>query len=173
MVSFPELPSTRSAPIAIARREIAAEVKSLSPSKPVGTGEEGFEPFERDLESPWIDFGSAHFFPEAWSVPRSEIAGTGARWIERHAAASKPIVLGEFALRNDGMFDLAERRAIYRGWFACAARSGLAGSAPWLFANDARRDDWDRHTFYFRDGTRPEDPQNRYADLLIEAARAR
>jgi len=76
-------------------------------------------------------------------------------------------------LRNDGAFALAERRAMYRGWFTCAARSGLAGAAPWLFSYDGRPNEWDRHTFYFRDGSAAADPGNRYADIVIEAARQR
>jgi mannan endo-1,4-beta-mannosidase len=51
-------------------------------------------------------------------------------------------------------------------------RQGVGGGALWMFANDSRPDSWDAHTFYFRDGTVPEDPANRYADLVIEAAAA-
>jgi len=157
--------------------EIGAQVKSLSPATLVGTGEEGFEPFQRNVESAAVDFGSVHFFPESWNLPPGEIASSGARWIEEHAAltrgSNKPLIFGEFALRNDGAFALAERRAMYRGWFTCAARSGLAGAAPWLFSYDGRPNEWDRHTFYFRDGSAPADPRNRYADIVIEAARQR
>jgi mannan endo-1,4-beta-mannosidase len=39
-----------------------------------------------------------------------------------------------------------------------------------MFAPDSRPDEWDAFTFYYRDGSRPSDPRNRYADLLIEAA---
>jgi len=43
--------------------------------------------------------------------------------------------------------------------------------ARWgVFANDARPDEWDDYTFYYRDGTVPADPRNRYADLVVEAA---
>lgn len=76
-------------------------------------------------------------------------------------------------MRNDGAFTLGERRAMYRGWFTCAARSGLAGAAPWLFSYDARPDEWDRHTFYFRDRSVPQDPANRYADTVLNAAGGR
>ena len=74
------------------------------------------------------------------------------------------------ALRNDGIFSLEERRAMIRGWLRCARQIGLAGAGLWMFAYDARPDAWDRHTFYFRDGTEPSDPLNRYADLVAEAA---
>lgn len=158
--------------------EIGAHLKSLSPGKLIGTGEEGFESgeghFRKNLESPFIDFGSAHYFPETWNVASEHIASGGARWIHEHARTArqlgKALFLGEFALRNNGAFALPERRAMYRGWLACARKTGLAGIAPWVFANDARPDRWDRHTFYFRDGTDPADPRNRYADLILEAA---
>jgi mannan endo-1,4-beta-mannosidase len=155
--------------------ELAGHVKSLSRGKLVGTGEEGFEPsFRKNLQSPHIDFGSVHFFPESWGIPPAAVASAGAHWLYEHArwskAIGKPLLLGEFGLRNRGSFGLAERRALYAGWLSCARRTGIAASAPWLFAYDARPESWDRHTFYFRDGTRPEDPRNQYPDLIIEAA---
>ncbi len=156
--------------------EVGAVVKSRSNGKWVGTGEEGFDPsFQKNLQSPWVDFGSIHFFPESWNVHREDVALAGARWLEEHAQLArqlgKPLVFGEFGLKNDGAFSLAERRAIYRGWLACSHRSGLAGTAPWMFAYDSRPDEWDSHTFYFREGTAPDDPRNRYADIILRAAR--
>lgn len=177
--------------------EMAAHVKSLSTGKWVGTGEEGFESsfdgydaafwrdagsqlfnhaghFRKNLQSQSIDFGSIHFFPETWGVSSDHAASAGARWLREHATIArglgKPLILGEFGLRNQGAFTLGERRAMYRGWLSCARKAGLAGAAPWLFAYDARPDHWDMHTFYFRDGTAPRDPQNRYADLILEAS---
>ena len=180
--------------------EIGAQLKSLSPGKLIGTGAEGFESsyagydetfwrhagpslfqgtdhFRKNLESSYVDFGSIHYFPETWNIAFHQVALAGARWIYEHANQArqlgKPLVLGEFGLRNSGSFGLAERRAMYRGWLRCARKTGLAGVAPWVLANDARRDDWDMHTFYFRDGTDPRDPRNRYADLVSEAATRR
>lgn len=177
--------------------ELGAHVKSLSTGKLVGTGEEGFESsydgydsafwrdtghqlfqraghFRKNLQSEYIQLGSIHFFPETWGVSSEHIASAGARWLFEHAALArqlgKPLLLGEFGLRNHGTFALPERRAMYRGWLSCARKTGLAGVAPWVFAYDARPDQWDMHTFYFRDGTEPGDPQNRYADLILEAA---
>jgi len=40
-----------------------------------------------------------------------------------------------------------------------------------MFAYDSRPDEWDFHTFYFRDGTAPDDPRNRYADIILKAPR--
>jgi mannan endo-1,4-beta-mannosidase len=179
--------------------EMAAHVKALAPGHLVGTGEEGFEPappageeafwrdaapswffaegasFRLNTASPHVDFAGAHLFPESWAWSRDRVAAAGARWIAFHAAAAreagKPFLLGEFALRNAGAFSLEERRAIYRGWFACARAAGAGGAAPWMFAYDARPDEWDLHTFYFRDATFPGDAVNRYADLVIAAAR--
>ncbi len=151
-------------------------VKSLAPAARVGAGEEGFSTeHAASVASPAIDVVSAHLLPESWGWEVRTIAAEGARWIreraEAAAAAGKVMVLGEFGLRNSGAFTLEERRAIYRGWLACARASGVAVAAPWLFAYDARAEDWDMHTFYFRDGTEPADPVNRHADLLVEAAR--
>ncbi|HYH99168.1 glycoside hydrolase 5 family protein [Hyalangium sp.] len=178
--------------------ELAAVVKAQAPGHLVGTGEEGFDvsregydeafwsgvppaslfeastSFRRNTASPLIDFGSAHFYPERWGIPSEATARSGARWISEHAALAsqlgKPLFLGEFGLRNEGHFPLDERRALYRGWLRCAWRAGVGGIAPWMFAPDSRPEAWDDFTFYFRDGTAPEDPSNRYADLLIEAA---
>ena len=156
--------------------EVGAAVKSMSTGKWVGTGEEGFDPsFRKNLQSPSVDFGSIHFFPESWNVHREDVALAGARWLEEHARLArqlgKPLVFGEFGLKNHGAFSLPERQAIYRGWLACSSRSGLAGAAPWMFAYDSRPDEWDFHTFYFRDGTAPDDPRNRYADIILKAPR--
>jgi mannan endo-1,4-beta-mannosidase len=178
--------------------ELAAVVKAQAPGHLVGTGEEGFDTsfqgydeaywrgasgtslfeaatsFRQNTASPLIDFGSVHFYPEHWGIPTSDTARSGARWITEHAALAgqlgKPLFLGEFGLRNLGPFPLEERRALYRGWLRCAWRAGVGGMAPWMFSYDARPDAWDDFTFYFRDGTAPEDPRNRYADLVIEAA---
>jgi mannan endo-1,4-beta-mannosidase len=178
--------------------ELSEVVKAQAPGHLVGTGEEGFDishegydaafwsavpaaslfdastSFQRNTAAPLVDFGSVHFYPELWGIPREATARSGARWISDHAALAqqlgKPLFLGEFGLRNEGGFELEERRAIYRGWLRCAWRSGVGGLAPWMFAPDSRPDSWDDFTFYFRDGTAPEDPRNRYADLIIEAA---
>ena len=158
--------------------EVAAVVKRHAPGHLVGTGEEGFESegtsFQRNTASPSIDFASVHFYPEDYGVRREDTARAGADWFSRHAAVAralgKPLFVGEFALRNSGSFSLEERRALYRGWWRCAWNTGVAASAPWMFANDARPDTWDDFTFYFRDGSVPAHPGNRYADLIIEAA---
>jgi len=178
--------------------EVAAVVKAQAPGHLVGTGEEGFDAsrqgydegfwgavpadwlfeasasFRRNTASPFIDFGSAHFYPELWGIPREATAEAGARWISEHTALAselgKPLFLGEFGLRNLDGFPLQERRAIYRGWLRCAWSAGTGAIAPWMFSYDTRPDAWDEFTFFFRDGTAPEDPRNRYADLVIEAA---
>ncbi|WNG43948.1 cellulase family glycosylhydrolase [Archangium minus] len=178
--------------------EVATVVKTYAPGHLVGTGEEGFDTssagydelfwrdaaspsffeggisFRRNTASPVIDFASVHFYPEAYGIGREQTARAGAHWFFEHAAIArdlgKPLFIGEFALRNREGFTLDERRALYRGWFRCAWRSGVGASAPWMFANDARPDEWDDFTFYYRDGTVPADSRNRHADLVIEAA---
>ncbi|MDY7231662.1 cellulase family glycosylhydrolase [Hyalangium rubrum] len=177
--------------------EVAEVVHTHAPGHRVGTGEEGFDvsgdgydaafwglmpsellfgssvSFRRNTASPLIDFGGAHFYPELWGIPSDATARAGARWISDHAALArelgKPMFLGEFGLRNQGDFSLEERRALYRGWLRCAWRAGVGGLAPWMFSYDSRPDAWDAFTFYYRDGTAPEHPSNRYADLVIEA----
>ncbi|WP_375770513.1 cellulase family glycosylhydrolase [Archangium gephyra] len=178
--------------------EVAAVVKQYAPGHLVGTGEEGFDTslagydelfwrgaapsplfeggssFRRNTASPFIDFGSVHFYPELYGVKQDETARAGAHWFFEHAALArdvgKSLFIGEFALRNQEGYSLDERRAMYRGWFRCAWRTGAGASGPWMFANDARPDEWDEFTFYYRDGTVPADPRNRYADLVVEAA---
>jgi mannan endo-1,4-beta-mannosidase len=157
--------------------EIGSVVKAHAPGHLVGTGEEGLDgpgsSFALNSASPFVDYASVHLFPEEWGVPSGALAGFGAAFIGRRAAQaaalSKPLLVGELGLRNDGL-PLAERRAIYRGWLACARRSGAAGAALWLFADDARPDAWDPYTFRWLDGTDPADPANRYADLVRDAA---
>jgi mannan endo-1,4-beta-mannosidase len=179
--------------------EVAAVVRQYAPGHLVGTGEEGFDTsfagydelfwrdeassaslfgggssFRRNTASPFIDFASVHFYPEAYGVRPGATARAGAHWFFEHAAIArdlgKPLFVGEFSLRNREGFTLDERRAMYRGWFGCAWRTGVGASSPWMFANDARPDEWDDFTFYYRDGTVPADPRNRYADLILEAA---
>jgi mannan endo-1,4-beta-mannosidase len=160
--------------------ELGALVHALAPGHLVGTGEVGFETagasFARNTASPSIDVASVHLYPDAWGVAPEDIAAFGASWISAHArvaaAAGKPLLLGELGLRGDGALDLPRRRAVYRGWLACARTAGLAGAAPWLFANDARPAAWDPYSFAWHDGTASDDPENAYVDVLEEAAAA-
>jgi mannan endo-1,4-beta-mannosidase len=155
--------------------ELAALVKAKAPGHLVGSGEEGLdgEEFALLTASPHLDYASVHLYPEAWGVPADWAAFFGAGFLSERIATArrlgKPLLVGELALRNDGL-PLEDRRAIYRGWFRCIRAAGGAGVAPWLFAYDARPDAWDPHTFYWRDGTDPADPVNRYADLVRDAA---
>jgi mannan endo-1,4-beta-mannosidase len=154
--------------------ELGATVKALSPAKLVSTGEEGFEgdgtSFALNAASPSVGLLSIHWYPEDWGYLPEDTASAGARWISSHAAvaaaAGKPLMIGEFGLRNAEGFTLEQRRAMYRGWFKCAWASGVAAAGPWMFAYDARPDEWDGYTWYFRDGTAPDDPVNRYADIF-------
>lgn len=160
--------------------DLAATVKRLAPGHLVSTGEEGFEDagssFARNTASPYVDVASAHLYAEAWGVPPEQVAGFGAAWIAGHVgvarAQGKPLLVGELGVRGDGPLALEERRAIFRGWLACARRSGAAGAAPWLYVNDARPRSWDPFSFAWYDGTVPEDPRNEYVDLVLEAATA-
>src|SRR5204863_6754338 len=91
--------------------EVGAVVKSLSPDKPVSTGEEGFElagtNFSLDAASPSVGLLSIHWYPESWGYTPEDTASAGAHWISDHAAvaaaAGKPLMLGELGLRNAGV----------------------------------------------------------------------
>lgn len=178
--------------------EVGALVKSLAPQHLVATGEEGFDvsvagrhaafwaraaptrlfagsaSFRLNLASPYVDAASVHFWPEAWGIRPDDALEAGVRWISEAAAMArevgKPLLVGEFGLRNDGVFDLEQRRDAYSAWLRCAVRAGAGAVGPWLFAYDERPDAWDRQTFYFLDGTSPGDPRNRYADVLVRAS---
>lgn len=173
---------------------VAAHVKALAPGKLVGTGEEGLDvsgpgydgafwrdtapaalfsggsSFKANTASQWIDFASAHLYPEPWGFRHERTVLAGARWISEHAAVArqlgKPLFIGEFGLRSDGRFSISERRAAYRQWLDCAARAGCMGAAPWLFAYDQRPASWDPYTFHVRDGADLATPDNMYADLI-------
>lgn len=177
---------------------VAAHVKALAPRKLVGTGEEGLDvggpgydaafwrdsapgalfsggsSFRANTASPWIDFASAHLYPEPWGFRPERAVLAGTRWIEEHAAIArqcgKPLFLGEFGLRNDGRFPLAERREAYRRWLDCASLAGCLGAAPWLLAYDERPASWDPYTFHLRDGAAAATPENMYGDLFAQGA---
>ena len=87
-------------------------------------------------------------------------------------AIGKPLVVGEFGLRNDGPLDLPARRAVYRGWLECLRRGGGAAAGVWMLAHDDRPESWDAYTFKWWNGTPAEDPANSYVDVLRDAAAA-
>jgi mannan endo-1,4-beta-mannosidase len=160
--------------------EMGAVVHALAPGHLVGTGEEGWElpgaSWALDTASTQVDYGSVHLFPEAWGVDDRDAASFGASWISGHARAAaalgKPLLVAEFALRRAGAFDLARRRAIYRGWLGCARAAGAAAAGPWMFAYDARPASGDDSSFAWIDGTAADDPRNEYVDVLQDVAAA-
>jgi mannan endo-1,4-beta-mannosidase len=159
-------------------RELAALVKSLAPRHLVGTGEEGLEVelLARNASSPHVDYASAHLYPERPGVFGPLAASAGAEFLDARLRAArsvrKPLVLGEFGLRNDGPLSLPERRAVYRGWLACMRRGGGAAAGVWMLAHDDRPEAWDAYAFKWWDGTAAEDPANAYVDVLRDAAAA-
>jgi mannan endo-1,4-beta-mannosidase len=159
-------------------RELAAHVKSLAPGHLVGTGEEGLDLdlLVRNASSPDVDYASAHLYPEGPGIPAALTGAVGADFlaVRLHAARSvgKPLVLGEFGLRNAGRLSLDARRAVYRGWLACMRRGGGAAAGVWMLAHDDRPDTWDDYQFKWWGGTAPEDPANAYVDVLRDAAAA-
>lgn len=123
-----------------------------------------------------VDFASVHLYPESWGWESAGVAEAGIRWIEERASVAaeleRPLVLGEFGLRNRGGLTLEHRRTVYETWMnAAIAHPSVAGALSWSFSTDDRPDSWDEHTWYWRDGTDPTDEANRYADLHREWAR--
>ena len=178
--------------------EVARTVKAADPKSLVSTGEEGFDvsydgydasywkhvaprlfnsgsSFTSNLASPWVDLASVHLYPELWGARGAELDELGIRWLSEHDAIAraqgKRLLVGEFGLKNFGGYPLDLRRDTYATWLRCARRLDATAVGPWLLSYDARPDNWDPFTFYFKDGTRPEDPANRYADLLLRASR--
>lgn len=151
----------------------------------VATGEEGVDARgSRESSEPGrafrcntskVDFASIHLYPETWGWPIDTLEDKGVRWIEQRAEVAaelgRPLVLGEFGLRNRGGLTLEQRRAVYERWMSAAiAHPAVAGALSWSFSTDDRPDSWDEHTWYWRDGTEPGDAINRYADLHREWA---
>ena len=172
----PALPDRRA--LAAWVRELAALVKSLAPGHLVGTGEEGLDVslMVENASSPDVDYASAHLYPEGPGVAGWLAATMGAQFLEARLAAAravgKPLVLGEFGLRNDGRLALDERRAVYRGWLSCMRRGGGAAAGVWMLAHDDRPEGWDAYQFRWWDGTAADDPANSYVDVLLAAAQA-
>lgn len=159
-------------------QDMGALVRSLAPGHLVGSGEEGHEEpgmsFSRNTAAPAMDMGSIHLYPDAWGMDALDAAAFGARWISERAETArrlgKPLLVGEFAIKESDELGPDERRAIYRGWLTCAERSGVAGAMPWLFTDDGRPQDWDPFSFRWRNGSEPSAPDNLFVDLLAEFA---
>lgn len=178
--------------------DMAAHVRMHSENQWVGTGEEGFDhkgselgasfpsvhrrvgdfgtSFALNTASAYVDFASVHVYPEAWGVSKSNVREWGCDWIRAHAKVAadygKPLIVGEFGLKNRGGLSLAERRSIYRDWFQCAFEVGASAIAPWMFSYDSRPDEWDDFTFYSKSGAPLDSADNRYADIVAWAASA-
>lgn len=165
---------------------IASRLRRVAPSHLIATGEEGAGLDDVDGEhlvaSPRagaamdfrrntaaVDLASVHLYPESWRWPPGSFADAGAEWIRSRARAAaeigRPLFLGEFGLRNDGL-PLIERRRIYEQWIATAQSDAhVTGAASWSFSTDDRPDEWDAFTWYWRDRTPVDAEENRYADL--------
>jgi mannan endo-1,4-beta-mannosidase len=192
--------------------EMARTVRKVDPNHLVGTGEEGFdsvgslsEPYwrrlgARELVAPTagtdfladtaaVDFASVHVYPEAWGVAPPRIAEAGERWIEEHARIAaqlgKPLIVGEFGLKNReivlpadarrlgaGAFSYPERRAIYDRWLGTSgADPDVAGVLSWVLMHDGRVDAFsDVYAWTWVSGHPAELPGSRYAELYREYA---
>lgn len=124
--------------IAFAAGAVRAECRQL-----VALGDESAR------DSPELDLASLHFYPEKHGAARGDEARFGCAAVVAAARrVTRPLVVGEFGLRDDGL-PLDARRQAYRAWLACAGAEGVAGIGPWLLGYRARPSGWDeRFTFY-------------------------
>jgi len=145
--------------------------------EPVGagwmTGDTG-QDFARNTAL--VDVASVHLYPEDWGWAPGQAAEAGRRWIEEHAAAAarsgRPLVVGEFGIRNEGAIDHRTRREVYRAWMdAVIGDPRVCGALSWSFSTDDRPDEWDPFTWRWHTGTAPQDPINLVADLHRDWAR--
>jgi mannan endo-1,4-beta-mannosidase len=139
-------------------REMATYVKAIDANHLLGTGEEGFDntrngysfssygnqqwlfdgtagtAFTRNTMIPEIDFGSCHLYPEAWGI--SNAAGNA--WIREHIrlarSLGKPLIVGEFAARE-------QRTATYASWLTTALLDGAGGAIVWHLLEGTRAND--------------------------------
>jgi mannan endo-1,4-beta-mannosidase len=96
-----------------------------------------------------LDLASLHFYPEKQGAARGDEERFGcAAIVEATRRVTRPLIVGEFGLRGDGL-PLPDRQRAYAAWLACAADERVAGIGPWVLGYRARPPDWDEHfTFY-------------------------
>lgn len=127
--------------IAFAAATVRAECTQL-----VSLGDEGAR------DSPDVDLASLHFYPEKHGAPPGDEERFGCAAITEAARrVTRPLIVGEFGLRDDGL-PLAVRQRTYAAWFACAADEGVAGIGPWLLGHHSRPPEWDEHFTFYRGG---------------------
>jgi mannan endo-1,4-beta-mannosidase len=104
---------------------------------------------EAARDSADLDLASLHFYPEKHGGARGDEERFGCAAIVQAARrATRPLIVGEFGLRNDGL-PLEARQQAYAAWFACAADAGVVGMGPWLLGHRSRPPEWDEHyTFH-------------------------
>ena len=124
--------------IAFAAETVRAECRQL-----ISLGDEGAR------DSPDVDLASLHFYPEKQGATRGDEERFGCAAITAAArAVTRPLIVGEFGLRGDGL-PLPERQRAYAAWLACAADEGVAGIGPWLLGYASRPPEWDEQfTFH-------------------------
>lgn len=125
--------------------EMAGYIKSLDPNHMVTVGIEGHEsryrfggdegnPFVYIQQSPYIDFCSAHPYPdEYWaSLTPEKNADLMRAWIkDAHEVVGKPFVVGEFNVHSSLPYDKYE--AYWRSVYDVIDEEGAAGGLFWEF----------------------------------------
>jgi mannan endo-1,4-beta-mannosidase len=107
--------------------EMAAFAKGLDPNHLLAVGDEA----ARAMEVPEIDFGTFHFYPEAWGKRPS----FGRRWIRQHsraaAALNKPVIFEEFGVKQN-------RDYWHARWMQAVRENGTAGALVWMLGHRAQ-----------------------------------
>ena len=125
--------------------EMSAYLKSIDPNHLVSVGDEGFfngagcgsnswpcnitdgVDNQRLTALPNVDFGTFHLYPTHWGQTNA----WGTTWIQRHneigAALTKPMVLEEFGITDQGA-----RQSVYTEWLNTLRTGGGDGFAVWI-----------------------------------------
>jgi hypothetical protein len=117
---------------------------------------------EQAIDAPQLDLASLHFYPGKHGAPPGGEVRFGCTAIAAAVArVTRPLIVGEFGLRDDEL-PLAARQAAYREWFACAAAAGVVGIGPWLLGYRGRPPAWDENFTFYTGGD--------YDEVFAEAA---
>ena len=125
--------------------EMSTYLKSIDANHLVSVGDEGFfngagcgsnswpcnitdgVDNQRLTALPNVDFGTYHLYPTHWSQTNA----WGTTWIQRHneigAALSKPMILEEFGITDQGA-----RQAVYNEWLDTVRTGGGDGFNVWI-----------------------------------------
>jgi mannan endo-1,4-beta-mannosidase len=143
---YPRSPNCTTDTLVAWADEVSRHIKSVDRRHLVSVGDEGFFCDGPDAphwtancgdgvdtvrfgKLPAIDVMSYHLYPDHWGTD----AAWGTEWIKRHSAEAakvrKPVMLGEFGLR-----DKSTRNPVFREWTDAAISSGADGFLYWILS---------------------------------------